>query len=192
MAEQEGPVVGSVAEEAARLLEALGGWASTAQDAYAARAAADAAGGADGGATRGAGGAAPGAADGGRTDASGPGTQTRCESCGADRGAGQAVVCQLCPLCQGIGLLRSVRPETVDRLADLAGAVAGALRDLAAHHAGAHASAPQPPSGASRVQDIRIEDDDLHQPDLHHPDRAQTDQLHSDQARPDQAGSATS
>lgn len=161
MGEQEGPVVGSVAEEAARLLEALGGWASTAQDAYAARAAADAAG--------------------GPADAPEAHPQSRCESCGAENGAGQAVVCTLCPLCQGIGLLRSVRPETVDRLADLAGAVATALRDLAAHHAGSHASRPQPPSGASRVQDIRIEDDDQPHPDQPHPD-----------PHPDQRGSATS
>ena len=167
MAEQEGPVVGSVAEEAARLLEALGGWASTTQDAYAARAAADAAG-------------AP-------ADASEAHTQSRCESCGAENGAGQAVVCGLCPLCQGIGLLRSVRPETVDRLADLAGAMATALRDLAAHHAGSHASGPQPPSGGSRVQDIRIEDDDQPRPEQPRPEQPQPGEPH-----PDERGSATS
>jgi hypothetical protein len=176
--EQEGPVVGSVTEEAARLLEALGGWASTAQDAYAARAAAHAAG--DDGAAD--------AAD-GPADARGPGTATqgRCESCGAENGAGRAVVCHLCPLCQGIGLLRTVRPETVDRLADLAGAVATALRDLAAHHAESHASRHQPPSGGSRVQDIRIEDDDQPRTDEPHPHQPGTDQPH-----PAQTGSATS
>jgi hypothetical protein len=183
--EQEGPVVGSVAEEAARLLEALGGWASTAQDAYAARAAADAA----GDDAPAAGEDAPGDAAGGPAGApgTGTGTQGRCDSCGAENGAGQAVVCKLCPVCQGIGLLRSVRPETVDRLADLAGAVATALRDLAAHHAQSHASAPQPPSGGSRVQDIRIEDDDQPRPDEPH-----SDQPHPDQPQPDQRGSATS
>lgn len=172
MGEQEGPVVGSVAEEAARLLEALGGWASTAQEAYAARAAADAAG--------------PSA------DAPEAHTQGRCESCGAENGAGQAVVCRLCPLCQGIGLLRSVRPETVDRLADLAGAAAAALRDLAAHHPGSHASRPQPPSGGSRVQDIRIEDDDQTHPEQPHPDESHPDEPHPDEPHPHERGSATS
>lgn len=56
-----------------------------------------------------------------------------CEHCGAATGVGRATSCQVCPVCQGIALLRTVRPETVDRLADLAGAVAATLRDLAAH-----------------------------------------------------------
>jgi hypothetical protein len=72
------------------------------------------------------------------------------------------VTCQLCPVCQGIGLLRSVRPETVDRLADLAGALAATLRDIAGQRradAGAAASRrSQPPS--SRVQDIAVDDED--------------------------------
>ena len=157
MVEQERPPVGSVAEEVARLLDAVGGWASTAQATYAAR-------------------PAPGSGPG-----SGPesGTQTesqtgsaRCSSCGAENGIGQAVVCQLCPVCQGIGLLRSVRPETVDRLADLAGVVATTLRDLATHHREARDRGPDARPGASRVQDIRIEDDD--EPD-HQGQHAQSD-----------------
>jgi hypothetical protein len=81
---------------------------------------------------------------------------------------GQAVTCQLCPVCQGIALVRSVRPETVDRLADLAGALAATLRDLAdQRRAGARGSAPRPggPSRAgsapgTRVQDIPVDTDD--------------------------------
>jgi hypothetical protein len=67
------------------------------------------------------------------------------------------VVCQLCPVCQGLGLLRSVRPETVDRLADLAGAIAATLRDLAAQR---REPAPERPDARpARVQDITVEDE---------------------------------
>jgi hypothetical protein len=68
----------------------------------------------------------------------------RCAHCGARTGVGEAVSCRVCPICQGIALLRTVRPETVDRLADLAGAVAATLREVAVHvRTGAHeAGAP--------------------------------------------------
>jgi hypothetical protein len=78
---------------------------------------------------------------------------------------GQAVTCQLCPVCQGIGLLRSVRPETVDRLADLAGALAATLRDIAGQRRADAGGAPRkPPSQPSRgrVQDIPVADEDEH------------------------------
>lgn len=179
MADDERPAVGTVAQEAARLLDALGGWASTTHAGYAA------------------------AAGGGRTspddagphrdrdpdgdsasDASG-GKSPRCESCGAENGAGQAVTCQLCPVCQGIGLLRSVRPETVDRLADLAGALAATLRDIAGQRRTEDgAAAPGRTSGRTsgkaseksasgprgRVQDIVVDDEDEHHADEHHGD----------------------
>jgi hypothetical protein len=75
------------------------------------------------------------------------------------------VTCQLCPVCQGIGLLRSVRPETVDRLADLAGALAATLRDIAGQRrADAGSSGTQahrrPEAHSSRVQDIAVDDED--------------------------------
>lgn len=154
MGDQDGPAVGSVAEEAARLLEALGGWASTAQDTYAAKPASGR----------------------GAPPAPGPtaGSESRCDACGAEDGMGQAVTCQLCPVCQGISLLRAVRPETVDRLADLAGAAAQALRDIASAR---RASAPSDSSAGSsapgrsgQVQDIPIADeDDDHAPEAHEP-----------------------
>ena len=152
MADDERPAVGSVAEEAARLLDALGGWASSTQAGYAAR-------------------TTPSPAS---TDEAGPdqdssaapagGHASRCESCGAENGMGQAVTCQLCPVCQGIGLLRSVRPETVDRLADLAGALAATLRDIAGQRradagGGPPRKPPSPPS-RGRVQDITVDDED--------------------------------
>jgi hypothetical protein len=139
MAEHEFPSVGSVGEEAARLLDALGGWAGTSTAGYAA-----------------------GPAQ--RADARRPGAQgsggARCESCGAENGVGQALTCQLCPLCQGLGILRSVRPETVDRLADLAGAVAAALREVATHRTGAGEGSAAASRRSSRVEDIVVEDDE--------------------------------
>ena len=172
MAEHERPPVGSVAEEAARLLDALGGWAGARGYAATAGERAD---------------EPPGE----RTEEPLPGeraeeqpgeraedqpgaqpdepaaTASRCSHCGAQNGTGQAVVCQLCPLCQGIGLLRAVRPETVDRLADLAGAIAATLRDLAAERhteaAGTASSGGRHggPGEGSRVQNIPIEDIDI-------------------------------
>ena len=147
MADQERPPVGSVAEEAARLLDAVQGWAGS--HGYA-------------------GGPQP---EGSPPDDSPPDDTAddaahRCPTCGAQVGAGLAVVCQLCPVCQGIGLLRSVRPETVDRLADLAGALAATLREVAANR---RATASRDDAeggtgggskaGAGRVQDIPVEDD---------------------------------
>ena len=95
---------------------------------------------------------------------------------------GRAVSCQVCPICQGIALLRTVRPETVDRLADLAGAVAATLRDVAAQsgrraRAGDPADGGRPrsgragpgdrnrldrgaPRGPATVQDIPVDDGD--------------------------------
>ncbi len=91
---------------------------------------------------------------------------------------GRSISCQVCPICQGIALLRAVRPETVDRLADLAGAVAATLRDVAAsgrapptattgagpvarpavrtNPPGAHRRA----GGRATVQDIPVDDGD--------------------------------
>jgi hypothetical protein len=139
--------VGSVAEEAARLLDALGGWAARAG--YAAEPG-----------TRHTDDSADGTTAHAETARPGAHPSGHCEKCGAADGAGQAVVCRLCPVCQGIGLLRSVRPETVDRLADLAGAVAATLRDVADQRRH-DAPDPTPGQGAKRppVQDIPVEDE---------------------------------
>ena len=70
-----------------------------------------------------------------------------CSHCGGEP-AGTPIVCSLCPLCQGIALLRSIRPETVDQLAEFASAVTQCLRDVAAHsRASAPAASTWPPSG---------------------------------------------
>jgi hypothetical protein len=158
--------VGSVAEEAARLLDALGGWASSTQAGYAARSAPSAASRAEDGSEEDGAGQADGSPSPAGGTASRAGThETRCESCGAENGMGQAITCQLCPVCQGIGLLRSVRPETVDRLADLAGALAATLRDIAGQRRADADPSPRKPSSQStrtRVQDITVDDEDEH------------------------------
>jgi hypothetical protein len=90
--------------------------------------------------------------------------------CGAPRdgAAGQQTpsTCKICPLCRGMAMLRSVRPETVDLLADLAMSVAGSLRDMAswsraAEPASAARSTSTGPAEADRapVQDIPVDDE---------------------------------
>jgi hypothetical protein len=142
--------VGSVAEETARLIDAIGGWAQDVASDHAR------AGSRSGGYASG---AAPSEDDAPPPRSTRPG-QSRCEHCGADSRMGEAVTCQLCPVCQGISVLRAVRPETVDRLADLAAGVARTLRDLAAERRGFEGAAPRPPAGGPRVHDISVDDED--------------------------------
>jgi len=169
------PPVGSVAEEAARLLDALGGWAE--RSGYAAPPP-------QGGSARS---DAPPQGGSARTDAPPPGGSAKshlsglwarlnaerwdfgeargdeahpCPECGAAQGVGRAASCQVCPLCQGINLLRSVRPETVDRLADLASAVAASLRDVARERRRPEPTPPPDAPRPGRVQDIPIDDED--------------------------------
>ncbi|HZW43858.1 MAG TPA: hypothetical protein VFF32_05640 [Dermatophilaceae bacterium] len=94
----------------------------------------------------------------------GPGAPHVCTACGGVND-GTPVACKLCPLCQGIALLRSVRPETVDRLADLASVVATTLRDMATQSRASgpgsgSGSGPGRPSDGPVVQDIRVDDGD--------------------------------
>ena len=192
---------GTVADETARLVEALGVWATSVSSTSGTAAGAAP----DGrrphrrrhrarpepgaaGPARGHGRRPPGRhRDAGRCrPAQEPQSETpydagRCGHCGAGTGVGQALSCQVCPICQGIALLRTVRPETVDRLADLAGAVAATLREVAAHvRTGAHEPAgaadgsgagragrrrqepggPGAPRGPATVQDIPVDDGD--------------------------------
>jgi hypothetical protein len=139
--EAGGPGVGSVAEETARLLDALLA-PPPAQDPV------DAA-----------------------YRSSAETTPRSCPTCGqAAQGspsrASTADVCHLCPVCQVLRVLRSVRPETLDRLADLAAAVTETLRDAASsrsHHdrPGAAADDGQPPgTSGSRVEDIPVVGED--------------------------------
>lgn len=159
MTEQTRPVNGTVAEEAARLIEAMASMARAgaipSQDPSSQ----------DGRQFRDAG--SPGEAGAsGASESRDEQSDSTCSACGSERGRTPAA-CKLCPLCQGIALLRSVRPETVDRLADLVSAVASTLRDVATQSRGSgqpstNGSASGGPSGGSRatVQDIPVDDED--------------------------------
>lgn len=74
--------------------------------------------------------------------------------------------CRLCPLCRGVAVLRSVRPETVELLADLAVSVAASLREAAMRSRASEPpssarSNPGAPTDAGRapVQDIPVDDE---------------------------------
>jgi hypothetical protein len=157
MTEQTRSANGTVAEEAVRLIEAMASMARSTGSAdeeassYADVLAEE---------------TAPGAAH--ETSA---GSEDRepsscaCSNCGGERDS-TPLACKLCPVCQGIALIRSIRPETVDRLADFAAAVASSLRDMAAQSRG---SGPGPgggprtgsssDGGRPTVQDIHVDDE---------------------------------
>lgn len=91
-----------------------------------------------------------------------------CSMCGGERGNAPRddtpSTCNICPLCKGIALLRSVRPETVDMLADLALSVAAGLRDVAARSRASDSSARSsshgaPDPGRDSVQDIPVDEE---------------------------------
>lgn len=176
MNEQPPSAIGTVAQEAARLIEDMASMARSGS----------------------------GSSDGSGSDAGGPAQQPPprgaprparpapdpegfddpsagvCSSCGSPRDKTQdktsdktrdkttqtPASCKLCPLCRGIALLRAVRPETVDLLADLALAMAASLREVATRsRASDSASSARSASGGSQedehatVQDIRVDDD---------------------------------
>lgn len=87
---------------------------------------------------------------------------------------GEATVCALCPVCQGIALVRSLQPEALDALANLATAAARTLRDLAAT-AAQDAAAPRTPApapaGRTAVVDIEVVDGPVAGREAGHPDR---------------------
>jgi len=142
----QGPV-GSVAEEAARLLDALLSGEGMA-DVPPQRAAAP------GEPSPGAPGEVPTAAG-----ASGTASPGQDSSCGHRSAAEDQPVCHLCPVCQLIRTVRAVNPETVDRLADLAAAVSQTLRDVAANR-WAQTGHPAPGRRGSVVEDIAVRGND--------------------------------
>jgi hypothetical protein len=136
-----GPPHASVAQEAAALFAALqsaaGAWAgpSAAGPAAAAQG--------SGEAHAGAGGPAPG-----EPRPSSPG--------GLQPGT---VPCRSCPLCQLLAVLRGVRPEAVEHLADATAALAAALREmLGPDRSGSPAPAPGPKPDGAGVDRIDITD----------------------------------
>ena len=143
MADERRPV-GSVAEETARLLDALLAGTPSADEAAGERAGDHAY----------------------RSDpplADAAESAEPCPTCGhepgaAHAGAGDGEVCHLCPVCQLLRVVRTVRPETLDRLADLAAAVTDTLRDVAASR-WRETGSPPPRRPRTEVQDIEIESD---------------------------------
>ena len=163
MSEQPRTSIGTVAEEAARLMEGVASMArsrsssSQGHPPYAGQPAQEP--------------VSPAAPPDGRraedpTAAQAPGDTPAAGACdcGGEQ-AGTFGACRLCPLCQGIALLPSVRPETMDQLAYLASAVTEGLRDLAAQlrasgsaSTGRPATGGQPDSGRA-TQDIPVDDE---------------------------------
>ena len=132
--------IGSVAEETARLLDALlAGAGGSAQDE-----------------------ASRNSYRTGATDQPPDGTAAAepCPTCGHVSGtahdAPNGEVCRLCPVCQLLRVVRTVRPETLDRLADLAAAVTETLRDVAASR-WRESGSPPPRRARPEVEDIRVE-----------------------------------
>jgi len=174
MTEQPPSAIGTVAQEAARLIEDMAAMArssySSADDSRpsAGEAPQGPAGPADAPTDR------PGEDhDAGTNQPTDPGMATpgstdeppagACSECGAQR-AGTPQSCQLCPLCRGVALLRCVRPETVDMLADLALSLAASLRDMAMRTRANDQAAPRAGGAAADadrapVQDIPVDDE---------------------------------
>jgi len=153
--EQAQRPVGSVAEEAARLLDALlSGEGMGDVPPQRAAAPGEPSPAAPGEPSPGAPGEVPTAAG-----ASGTASPGQDSSCGHRSGAEDQPVCHLCPVCQLIRTVRAVNPETVDRLADLAAAVSQTLRDVAANR-WAQTGHPAPGRRGSVVEDIAVREDD--------------------------------
>jgi hypothetical protein len=134
------PPVGSVAEETARLLDALlAGTGAAVQD--------------------------EGSATAYRTGETvgpemGKSEVEPCPTCGhvpeTPHDGQDGEVCRLCPICQLLRVVRMVRPETLDRLADLAAAVTETLRDVAASR-WRESGAPPPRRPRPEVEEIEVE-----------------------------------
>lgn len=167
MNEQTLPGIGTVAEEAARLIEGMASMARASSgrgedpgpysgpNPYAGGRAQDPAGP----------GAPQAAQPRGGPEVDDPPPPGACSDCSGEHEDTPAA-CRICPLCRGIALLRSVRPETVDMLADLAASVAASLRDVATQTrasdpASSARSASGSPSDGDRgtVQDIPVDDE---------------------------------
>ncbi|GAA1895503.1 hypothetical protein [Lapillicoccus jejuensis] len=142
--------VGSVAEETARLLDALLGGAGT--DPARPGPPYD---------------APPGHQD-GDPEGDPPPEATHDGPHDAAAAADPASVCHLCPVCQLLRVARSVRPETVDRLADLAAMLTESLREVAASRRTEQAAPP--PRPGPDVEDIPLDEHDDEHDDDHDDD----------------------
>lgn len=128
--------VGSVAEEAARLLEALGRPQAPRDE------------------TPSATGESDGSPD-NRTEGSTPPEHVHVAM-------GEAETCTWCPVCRSVTLLRGVSPETLGRLADLATAAATVLADMATRHTeSSSGTTERPPADRTpRTEPIAVVDEE--------------------------------
>ncbi|AKU17140.1 hypothetical protein [Luteipulveratus mongoliensis] len=101
--------------------------------------------------------------------------EPRPAGCSCQDAAMVAAVCQVCPVCRVAGLLHNVRPETMDRIADLLGMVAGSLQAVAADRRTASGESAPPtreparpgtPEHRDEVLDVVDEDVPTTDPDL--------------------------
>ncbi|WP_145227427.1 hypothetical protein [Rudaeicoccus suwonensis] len=112
---------GPVAAEALRLAEAFAAWAGGVSDTHSQHADADR------------------SADAARDDTAGQGSSTpRAEAheppepgCGCGQATALDAVCRVCPVCRLAGLVQAIRPDVIDRVADLLAMVSGSLHEVA-------------------------------------------------------------
>ncbi|NUO91124.1 MAG: hypothetical protein HOQ18_09930 [Dermatophilaceae bacterium] len=130
-ASREGGAPGSVAEEAALLVDLLSqrGWgAASRMPSSTSSGNGHSAGAAHEHSAADPGDPPQGTAGSDGSDASGGGHSSRSEcTCGGTTPA----ACRVCPVCQLIAFVQQVNPDTIDRVADFVGFAATALRDLA-------------------------------------------------------------
>ncbi|WP_353950312.1 hypothetical protein V6K52_11770 [Knoellia sp. S7-12] len=136
--------VGSVAEEAARLLEALGRPQAPRHENAS-------------GTGESAGPHHPGSHDPGSSD---PGADGSVPPEHVHVAMGDAETCTWCPVCRSVTLLKGVSPETLGRLADLATAAATVLADMASRHTESSAAERAPADRAPRTEPIAVFDEE--------------------------------
>ena len=75
---------------------------------------------------------------------------------------GDAETCTWCPVCRSVSLLKGVSPETLGRLADLATAAATVLADLASRHTESSSATAEraPADRGPRTQPIAVVDEE--------------------------------
>ncbi|GAA4123328.1 hypothetical protein GCM10022415_28320 [Knoellia locipacati] len=77
---------------------------------------------------------------------------------------GDAETCTWCPVCRSVSVLRGVSPETLSRLADLATSAATVLADLATRHtessAAGGAARPTSTDRTPRTEPITVVDEE--------------------------------
>ncbi len=128
--------VGSVADEAGRLLESLRRSAAEAAPRPESDHGPDA-------------GGSPPAPGSPAAEAPSGGMPGAAPASGADA-SGHDPFCTWCPLCRGAAVVRSLSPETLTKLADLATLAASVLTDLAGSRPGADSPASDPDHPATR------------------------------------------